>query len=95
MLASMSSVEWIEWQAYYEIEPFGQEIEWARFASLMAVVANAARQSNRSRTFKMTDFMPQFEPKRQLTSNELKEKAIGIFSFFGATPPKNRSTGTE
>lgn len=40
----MSSVQWSEWQAYYNVEPFGHEILFNMFASFISMYANAHKK---------------------------------------------------
>jgi hypothetical protein len=55
--ARISSSEFSEWCAYYQIEPFGASAEWARWAQTMAMTANIHRKPGAS-ALKPQDFMP-------------------------------------
>ena len=65
------SRELSEWQAFYQIEPFGEERADLRSAIIACTMANAWRGKNQ-RAFKLTDFMPNFEPPKQQTDAEMK-----------------------
>jgi hypothetical protein len=52
----MDSAEFTEWQAFYLIEPFGDEVADRRHGSAMALQANAQRGPN-TEPFKAEDFM--------------------------------------
>ena len=55
----MSSLEFTEWMAYYNLEPFGDELALMdnHFASLQALIANANRDpKKRSKPFEPDDF---------------------------------------
>lgn len=54
---SMSSRQFQEWAAYYELEPFGDE--WLRTGLLASLTANANRnQEEKPEPFTPQDFMP-------------------------------------
>ncbi len=48
------------WQAYAEVEPFGEERADLRIAQLTALMANAHRDPKRTTAFKAKDFMFDF-----------------------------------
>ena len=60
LLASISSQELTEWQAFYCVEPFGEERADVRSAIVAATVANVNR-SSKSAPAPVTAFMPRFE----------------------------------
>lgn len=45
-MASMSSRDFAEWMAYYEIEPFGAEVTDIHGASIASLLYNANRSKN-------------------------------------------------
>jgi len=53
----VSSSEFTEWCAYFQIEPFGPLAEWARWAQMMALLANIHRRPG-TRALRPQDFMP-------------------------------------
>jgi hypothetical protein len=66
----MDSREMSEWQAYFELEPFGQRREDYQFYSLMALLCNINSARN-SREVKPTDFDPLFRQKPKKDSWKL------------------------
>lgn len=57
MLVSMSNLQFEEWIAYFQIEPFGDE--WLRSAMLMTMIANANRDKDlKPEPFEVNDFLP-------------------------------------
>lgn len=64
LLQRIDSTELAEWIAYYSLEPFGQERDSLNSAIIAATIANANRAS-KSKTYKPSDFMPDFEHKEQ------------------------------
>ncbi len=60
----MSSREFAEWMAFYQVEPWGEERADLRSGIVASTVANAHRDpKKRKRPFKPEDFIPKFEPK--------------------------------
>jgi len=76
-LERTTSKELSEWQAYYSIEPFGEERADLRNAMLCTLVANAMRGKN-SKAMTIKDFMPDFEPKKPMTDNQIKTILMGL-----------------
>lgn len=61
LLASISSRELTEWQAFYQLEPFGEERDDLRSGIVASTVANTARDPKQHREpFLPRDFMPKF-----------------------------------
>ncbi len=50
----------LEWQAYYELEPFGEERADIRNAITCMTIANAMGMKKRGGQFTLQDFMPNF-----------------------------------
>ena len=66
LLSRIDARELSEWEAYYKIEPFGQQVSNFTVATVAAVVANANRsQKKRTKAFSPDDFMVKFRKKRQ------------------------------
>lgn len=56
----MTSREYIEWVAFYQLEPWGYAADNFRAATIAAVIANTARDTKKRRKpFQPADFMPQ------------------------------------
>lgn len=55
----MSGQEFVDWIAYFSLEPFGHARLDVHFARLMALLANINRQKD-ARPFEPRDFMPEF-----------------------------------
>lgn len=66
-----------EWLAYYTVEPFGEYRADLRSAITSCVIANANRGKNKP-PFKVADFMPSFEKKKPMSSDEIKSVLMGI-----------------
>lgn len=62
LLARISSRELTEWQAYYRLEPFGEERADLRAGIIASTMANTARDPKKhSKPFEPREFMPQFD----------------------------------
>lgn len=53
-------MELTEWMAYYQLEPFGTDVDMLGHAITAATVANVNRPKGK-KAFKPDDFMPDFE----------------------------------
>ena len=78
MLSEMSLTQLREWLAYMDLEPFDEQRQDIRFATLMSLLANINRDSKkRPKPFEIVDFMLRFgdwapPPKPRKTWQELK-----------------------
>lgn len=104
MLRNMTWVSFLEWVAYDEVEPFGERRADLRNGLMCATIANCHRDSTRSKPFKATDFIIDFDPD---TSNRAKRgerapvtdrqtwegiKAIAKAMATPENPPRRKST---
>lgn len=75
-LAHISARELAEWEAYYAIEPFGEERADLRAGIIAATVANAHRDAKKHKHgFKAEDFMPKFDRPQKQTPEQLRDFA--------------------
>ena len=75
MLAEMPAKLFAEWCTFYQIEPWGTEMDFLR----SAIVAHAAASAmGGSRGLKVDDFMPKFKQPKPKTTEELHD----IFAQF-------------
>ncbi len=74
--------EYVEWQEYYQVEPWGEERDDLRSGILTSVLANVHRDVKRRPTpYEPVDFMP-FYTKPKPTPEQLARKirsALGRF----------------
>lgn len=64
MLAGLTTRQFLGWQHYAAVEPFGEERADLRAGIISATIANVF--AGKSRSFKPADFMPRFtRPVRQ------------------------------
>jgi hypothetical protein len=76
MLTELNAKQISEWIAYSNIEPFGEERADLRSAIIACTIANCNRGSNQA-AFKVSDFMPKFEPEEPMSEDAMK-KILGI-----------------
>lgn len=55
MLAGMRAIQMYEWEQYYQLEPFGSEVDELRTAGISSVIANVNRASSTT-PYKPSDF---------------------------------------
>lgn len=60
MLAEMTWQQLMEWHAYAEVEPFGEERADLRAGIVASTVANVNIDSRKTKPFAPSDFMPSF-----------------------------------
>jgi hypothetical protein len=66
MLGELSVPQFLEWQLYSAVHPFGEERADLRAGIIASVIANANR-GKRTQAYKPADFMPKFgrTPRKQ------------------------------
>lgn len=80
MMSEMTETEFREWMAYWNISPWGDDIEDGRFARLMCLYA-AAHTPKGKKTPKPDDFiLPSYLRKQQkkLTATEAIKGMLGL-----------------
>ena len=60
----VDSAEFLEWQAYALLEPFGEERGDLRAGIVASTIANVNRGRS-TKPYRPRDFMPQFRPRRR------------------------------
>ena len=96
MLANMSNREFVEWQAYYGLEPFGEERADLRAGIVSATVANAAGGRGKGRAAKPTDFMVDFSKARGAPGGSIDREAVARqvrMTFAGVRPTRGKAGG--
>jgi len=62
LLARISSRELSEWMAFFQLEPWGAEVEDWRTGLIASTIANVNRDpKKRRKPYEPEDFMPQFD----------------------------------
>ena len=76
LLASVSSRELTEWQAFFRLEPFGEDRADLRAGIIASTVANTARDPKaRPKPFLPREFMPQYGGEDDGEADEEAEQA--------------------
>ena len=70
MLSRISSRELTEWSIFYQLEPFGNEVNFYGHAITAATIANTHRKKG-VKAFKPEDFMPVFEKPEQTVDEQI------------------------
>lgn len=79
------AVEFAEWMAEYRLEPFGDERGDINAAMICTLVANAMKGKG-GKTYKLSDFMPEFGKVRKEQSLQSMATAMSVFaSMHNAT----------
>lgn len=78
LYAKLTSRQVTEWQAYYSLEPFGEDMAWLRNAIIATLLVNTHR-GKRGRAAKPEDFMPR-KPKPPQTPEEMKQALMTTFT---------------
>jgi hypothetical protein len=71
----MTHAEFVDWCAYYQIEPWGYEMDNWRMGVQAATTANAA---GRKRPLKPADFMPKARNKRQQSAADIERSLLRV-----------------
>jgi len=77
LLKTIDARELAEWQAYYNIEPFGEERDDLRAAMICCTLANINRGKNQP-AYKLDDFLLRFDPKPEQTTEQMKAILTGL-----------------
>jgi hypothetical protein len=71
----VSSKELTEWSVYYQLEPFGSEVDLLGHGIVAATLANVNRKKG-TRAFKPADFMPKFDAQAQTVEEQMQFAAM-------------------
>jgi len=82
-----------EWQAYYELEPFGPERADMNAAVISSTIANVNRDSN-SQAFSVEDFMPKFGETSSHKKQSVEEMIAGARLYTAHHNQKSREDNT-
>ena len=79
----MSAHELDEWVAYYELEPYGHQVELLSQATTTAIIAETHRdRKRRTKPYKAEDFMLKIA--RPKTWQEIKAKMCAVAAVMGS-----------
>lgn len=61
---TLTSREYEQWIAFYEVEPFGFDMQNARAGMVAATMANIWKNEKNKKTYSWYDFFPQSKPRK-------------------------------
>lgn len=82
----MSGQDLVEWIAYAELEPFGEERADLRMGILAALTANMNRDPEKTSEFTPKDFIPRFEEEPIPDVDLVAQKIDAYFSGLASKP---------
>lgn len=85
MLREMSWFEFLEWEAFYQLEPFGEIRDDYRAAQIESALYNVWRDTKKHpQPFPIQDFLLKFgeEPKKKQTVEEQKSMLLMIAATY-------------
>lgn len=82
LLGRISSVELSEWMAFFQMEPFGAEIDLLGHTITSATVANAHKPKGH-RAYKPSDFMPELDKPPQTVEEMIQFATMMTAAFKG------------
>lgn len=88
------AVEFAEWMAEYRLEPFGDERGDINAAMICTLVANAMKGKG-GKTYKLSDFMPEFGKERKQQSVADMAMAMNVFASMHNMSLKGRKNGSS
>ena len=86
----MDAHEFAEWMAFDRIEPFGEQRQDARFAQVLALMANYMRKAG-AKQFTAADFMPDWDGSRKTEPQDLEQHIRGLFKMHNAKIEASRT----
>lgn len=85
----MSSREFVEWMAYYRLEPFGPDVDHAMIAQETAILATVNRDPKKHRNpYTTEDFMPGIRPTVEVDQDVVKAKVDSAMQLLAANAKK-------
>jgi len=78
----MSSMEYAEWQAYYRLEPFGEQRADYRAALICKILADVNTPKGKPHA-KIGDFLLRFEKEEQSDEAMLRQVEVANAAFGG------------
>jgi len=77
-LEQLSSIQLAEWEAYYQLEPFGEYQEFWRTGLLASMIANALRGKGQP-SARPEDFIPEtFKPPRPQQTKKFLRDVLSV-----------------
>lgn len=87
MLTRMSSAELTEWLAFYNLEPWGGELDFYGHAITASTIANVNR--GKKKAMKPDDFIPKFRRHKQTVDEQINFAAMLTMAMGGKVGEDN------
>jgi hypothetical protein len=86
-LDALTASQLAEWEAFYRLEPFGNEQDNHRFGMICTVIMSAIEQifgdkKRKPHKWQPSDFFPTEEKPKTQTADEMKQKLMSIAEAF-------------
>lgn len=93
----MSASEFLDWQVFFELEPFGELRDDLRAGTIAATIANIHRdKKKRRKPYSVRDFMPGYEitarAKQEQSAENLLQKVALINAALGGKDERHRES---
>jgi len=75
-----------EWYKFYELEPWGSEMEWLRSSIIAAAVTNTIPRKSGAKAVTPADYMPAFGPIAAPGKPNTKALRADLFGMFEGHP---------
>lgn len=76
MLEQISSEHLSEWIAFFNLEPFGSEVDFVRSGIIASTIVNTFRDPKKSSPASVRDFVPDLSPKSEDQKTEDMKKLL-------------------
>lgn len=93
MLRGMTAKQFFEWIAFDELEPFGEERDDIRTASIVQMIHNVNVKAGHQK--KLSDFILKFGDPQPHKQTWQQQKALFLMMMAGHTQAANAEVGKE
>ena len=81
LLAQLSASDFAQWQQFYQLEPFGSDIDDLRFANIAATVAKVSGVKLGLNDFRLTGQTVKSAPDEAQDPEEIWSRLVSAFGF--------------
>lgn len=83
MMDEMSESEFRGWIRFFQVEPWGEEIDWYKYGTISSVIANTNRDPKKTEPFTPEMFVPEFVKKKRTKEENQRAIRNSLMSAFG------------
>jgi hypothetical protein len=85
MLAKMTGLQMQDWEWFFQLEPFGAEVEELRFGQISSTLANIKRPKD-SKAFSASDFLVTFPKSHKAQKSQTADDMLAVLEgMFGGS----------